>query len=318
MALLSRVAESFYWMGRYVERAENTARLIMAYTNLSLDLPRSSRLQWYALIEITGSEAEFAAASHNPTEPGVMRFLINDPDNPASIRSSLTYARENLRRTRDRVPREVNESMNTLYGFMNEHGDGSIRRTAARHAFLRGVVDHCQIQRGYTGGTMSHGLGYQFIRFGRLLERADMTTRIMDVQLDDLLPADALALPSFDAIQWMAVLRSLSAYQMYRREIHGAVRAGDVIDFLFHNPEFPRSVAYCINQVRRCNQRLPRQTVPGQKIDSMLQHMMRVTAKELATDANALRATIDTLQREVMAIHSAFSKTYFEPGSPGS
>ena len=102
MSLLSRVANHFYWFGRYVERAENTARLIIAYANLALDLPRSSRLEWYSLVETTGSDAAFHKAAHKPTELGVMRFLIEDRENPGSIVSSLRFARENLRSTRDR------------------------------------------------------------------------------------------------------------------------------------------------------------------------------------------------------------------------
>lgn len=313
MSLLSRVADSFYWLGRYVERAENTARLLMAYSNMALDLPRRSRLDWTSVVEITGALPQFLQSAHNHTELGVMRFMIHDTDNPGSIVTSLNAGRENLRRTRDRVPREVSESMNTLHGFVLEHSEGSIRRTAARHAFLRGVVDHAQMLRGYTGGAMSHNLGYQFIRFGRLLERADMTSRIMDVRFEDLLPDDSGLPPAFEAIQWMAVLRSLSAYQMYRRRSHGALKGREVLDFLFLDPEFPRSVHYCLNQVRNCASKMPRSTGTVAELDRLMEQVAGLKTRALSADNQALRDTIDTLQSEINSVHNGFVRSYFHP-----
>ncbi len=311
--LLSRVADSFYWLGRYVERAENTARLLIGSANLALDLPRRSRLDWGSLVAITGAQAAFDAGRHNPTEMGVMRFLIADMDNPGSIRSSIVAARENLRRTRDRVPREVTEALNRLHALVAEGGEGAIRRTAARHAFLHEVVDRCQILRGYLGGTMSHGLGYRFIRCGRLLERADMTTRIMDVRLDDLLPDEAGLPPAFEAIQWMAVLRSLSAYQMYRREMHGTVRGRQVIEFLFLSPDFPRSLQYCINGTGHCVRQFPNHEGVIDAIDALLAHIGSLKTQALSADDNKLRRTIDELQVEINGIHGLIARTYLTP-----
>lgn len=313
MSLLSRVANHFYWFGRYVERAENTARLIIAYANLALDLPRSSRLEWYSLVETTGSDAAFHKAAHKPTELGVMRFLIEDRENPGSIVSSLRFARENLRSTRDRVPREVSESMNLLYGFVHDRSDTAIRRTAERYEVLRGVVDRCQLVRGYIGGTMTHGLGYQFIRTGRMLERADMTTRIMDVRLDDLLPAGAELPPAFDALQWMAVLRSLSAYQMYRRQSHGAVRARSVIDFLLLQEDFPRSVSYCLTKLRSGLSTLPRSELAVATVSALGGQVAGLRGAVLSSDAEALRAAIDELQRALNGVHGVIERTYFLP-----
>lgn len=311
MTLLSRVAESFYWLGRYVERAENTARLVMAYSNMALDLPRRSKLDWCSIVEITGALELFEASSQNPTEPGVLRFMISDPGNPGSIVASLNAARSNLRRTRDRVPREVSESMNALHNFVLDNGDGSVRRTSARHAFLRGVVDHCQMLRGYTGAAMSHNIGYRFIRVGRLLERADMTTRIMDVRYDDLVPTDSKLPPAFEAIQWVNVLRSLSAHQMYRRQMHGAVKARDVIDFLMLDPEFPRSVRYCLNQARSSMKTIPRNSDVSNALSALLEQVDSIKTGRLSAHNEALRDTIDDIQREISAIHAVIQRNYF-------
>lgn len=316
MPLLSRVGETFYWFGRYVERAENTARLILAYSNLALDLPRRSRLEWVSMVDITGASENFADSAHNPTELGVMRFMIADPDNPGSIRSSLKLARENLRITRDRVPREVSEAMNALYAVMADESEGAIRRTAARHAFLRNVINHCQIVRGYLGGAMSHGLGYQFIRAGRMLERADMTTRIMDVRMEALLPDEADLPAAFDALQWMAVLRSLSAYQMYRREHHGPVKARYVIDFLLNEEQFPRAVQSCVVQTYRCISRLPRSEEPLATIRALLDKLQNLRSSVLSSDKQMLRITMDDLQQDIHTMHNTIARTYFSLGAP--
>jgi len=311
--LLSRVGEHFYWFGRYVERAENTARLIIANANVALDLPRRSRLEWYSLVEITGSEPAFAESEHNPTELGVLRFLIADRRNPGSIASSLSAARENLRSTRDRVPREVSESVNTLYSFVNEHADGAIRRTSARFDLLRGVIDHCQIVRGYLAGTMSRGMGLRFIHSGQMLERADMTTRIMDVRLEDLLPDDVDLPPAAESLQWMAVLRSLSAYQMYRRYSPGIVKARSVFDFLLLDEQFPRSVVYCLQELRSSVAGMPRHTELLKELDRALAEVTELRGTVRSVDNARLHDTVDDLQREIHAVHSAISNVYFHP-----
>ncbi len=314
--LLSRVGEHFYWFGRYVERAENTARLIIANANVALDLPRRSRMEWYSLVEITGSEPAFTESDHNPTELGVLRFLIADRTNPGSIASSLRAARENLRSTRDRVPREVSESVNTLYSFLNEHADGAIRRTSARFDLLRGVIDHCQIVRGYLAGTMSRGMGLRFIHSGQMLERADMTTRIMDVRLEDLLPDDVNLPPAAESLQWMAVLRSLSAYQMYRRYSPGIVKARSVFDFLLLDEQFPRSVVFSLQALRSSVAGLPRHDGVLKEIDRALAEVTELRGTVRSVDNARLHDTVDGLQREIHAVHSAISQVYFHPVPP--
>ncbi|MEN8720051.1 MAG: alpha-E domain-containing protein [Oceanococcaceae bacterium] len=311
--LLSRVAEHFYWFGRYIERAENTARLIIANGNLALDLPGRARLDWYTLVETTSAQEAFASSGHNPTEPGVLRFLIADLNNPGSILSSLRYARENLRSMRDRVPREVAESMNVLYAVVSERSDGAIRRTSARFDLLRGVMDHCQIVRGYLAGTMSRGLGYRFIRSGQVLERADMTTRIMDVRVEDLLPDDHELPAVADALQWMAVLRSLSAYQMYRRHKPGAIKARHVIDFLLQDESFPRSVYSALSQFRDHAGQLPQpQDVLG-AVDAALGDVSSLRAAVLSADNARLHTTLDQLQVTLLNVHAAMDRSYFDP-----
>ena len=146
-----------------------------------------------------------------------------------------------------------------------------------------------------------------------MLERADMTTRIMDVRLDDLLPAGAELPPAFDALQWMAVLRSLSAYQMYRRQSHGAVRARSVIDFLLLQEDFPRSVSYCLTKLRSGLSTLPRSELAVATVSALGGQVAGLRGAVLSSDAEALRAAIDELQRALNGVHGVIERTYFLP-----
>ena len=309
--MLSRIAERFYWFGRYLERAENTARLLLTYSDMVLDLPLKSRVSWYQLVEITGSQQSFDQHHRNAGETAVLRFLIEEDINHGSIHSSLKFARENLRTIRDRVPREMVESMNELWTYMGSESAGSIRRSAARMRFLRGVIDRCQTVRGHVRGSMCRNDAFYFLAIGRMLERTDMTTRIMDVRVDDLLPDEIDNLPAFDALQWMSVLHSLSAYQMYQREMHGRVKAAAVIEFLFLNETFPRSVYYALNSARACACRLPRNAPLVSALDELLGHVGEFKTRLMARDPGSLRTAIDDIQTEISDIDRLLSHNYF-------
>ena len=178
--MLSRVAERFYWMARNIERAENTARLLNAYNLLMLDLPRGVGLSWSQLVDISGSQDIFASRYRRASERNVLGFILSERDNPGSIITCVSMARENVRTTRDIMPSEGFEQVNELLLFVR-------RRLASRNAnknvynFLAEVVQRCQGITGLLAGTMSHDAAYQFVRLGRNLERADMTTRVLDV-----------------------------------------------------------------------------------------------------------------------------------------
>ena len=154
--MLSRVAENIYWMARYIERAEDTARLINVNANLLLDLPRKTTFGWEPLIYITGCEEQFFENNKEPNERNVIRFLIGDKESPCSILSSLSYARENLRTTRDVVARDAWEQINDLYLYVKDHVDRGISRRG-RYDFLKNVIGGSQKITGLLAGTMTHG-----------------------------------------------------------------------------------------------------------------------------------------------------------------
>ena len=249
--MLARVAENIYWMSRYVERAENMARLVNVNSNLLLDLPRGIAPGWRPLISIVGAEDAFTdkhGAADDETR--VLRFLVADRDNPQSIASSVARARENARTFRDAIPREAWQEVNALHHYTRDHVQQGLTKRG-RFDFLAGVIRRSQTLAGLLSGCMNHDDAYCFVHLGRHLERADMTTRILDVRSASLVPADVSELRPFDNIQWMSVLKSLTGYQMYRLEMQTRVRRTDVLRFLLQSRHFPRSVLRCLVELER-------------------------------------------------------------------
>lgn len=306
--MLSRVAENIYWLARYVERAENTARVVGVNANLLLDLPRGIAPGWEPLVAITGRMAQFEESYSDYGERNVVKFLLGDNQNPGSILVALAAARENARTIRDIIPREGWEQLNELYLFARENLQSGLTKRG-RHAYLKRVILGSQTITGLLAGTMNHDEGYHFLRIGRNLERADMTTRIIDVRSANLLPKESAELGPFDNIQWVSVLKSLTAYQMYRRSMQVRVRRPDVLRFLFQSLEFPRAIHYAVDAVEQDVVRLPNH-------DSTLRVLGRVKRAVLGTDVAALQQEdlhrfIDDMQVGLAELHESLSGTYF-------
>ncbi len=305
--MLSRVAERVYWTARYLERAENTARLVGVYANLLLDLPKGHTVGWHTLIGITGSEEAFAASYAQADERSVVRFLLTDTANPSSVLAALAGARENVRTTRDLFPAEAWEAVNELHLYAREHATGGVNRSQ-RHDYLTQVTVGCQRLSGLFAGTMSHDAAYDFLRLGRDLERADMTTRILDVGVATLQEHDGSSSALLSTL-WINVLRSLSAYQMYRRHVRAAVNGLDVATFLLRDAQFPRAVRYCVDELAAALGRLPR-------AEAALTAVARISRMLTETDPKAidraeLHGFLDDLQLELGHLHGAIASTWF-------
>ena len=320
--MLSRVAQNIYWMTRQIERAEDIARLINVNANLLLDLPRNTTFGWLPLIFIVGAEKLFFEKDPNrlADETNVVKFLISDQDHPGSIISSLAAARENLRTTRDTVPQEAWEQINGLYIYARDH----VPSRRGRFEFLRRVIHGAQQIDGLLAGAMSRTSAYDFVRLGHYLERADMTTRILDVRSANLLSRPGqtqtqtqtqTAAPEqteqdpFASIQWMSVLKSLSAYQMYRQQVRLRVGGPDVLKFLLQNESFPRAVAFCLKQLQSCLRELPRNDAPLAAIAALEQTLGDAAVPELAHEG--LHDFIDQLQIGFGALHDQIAAAYF-------
>jgi uncharacterized alpha-E superfamily protein len=308
--MLSRVAETLYWMGRYLERAENTARLINVNTNLMLDLPKGIAPGWEPLIRILGCHDSYAERHDEVTERRVVNFLISDENHPGSILSNLAFARENSRTIRDFLPREAWEELNAFYQQAVDTKQTSYARQG-RHAYLQLIIRGLQQHAGLLAGTMNHDTGYQFLNIGKKLERADMTTRIINVKSENPIPEDAPELRPYEDMLWMSMLECLSAYQMYRQSMQVRINRTDVLTFLFRKAEFPRSFNYCVQDITDNLSRLPNNAEPL----AILQHIERMIAEAPMTemDNEPLHLFIDQLQICLGYLHDSIAETYFPP-----
>lgn len=306
--MLSRVANNVYWMARYIERTENTARLINVNTHLLLDLPRRVRLGWAPIVDITSSREEFHALYPDSDERSVLRFMIMDTRNPSSILTSLGFARENARTIRDIIPREAWEQVNELYLKAKSNAQSGITHRH-RYDYLRSIILGAQTITGLLAGTMTHDEGYDFLRMGRNLERADMTTRIVDVRSATLLPEMPEDMTPFENLQWMSVLKSLTAYQMYRREMRLRIRRPDVLKFLFQEKRFPRAVHHTLCEVETCLKDLPHSEKPLNLLTKLKRKLLKAKLQDL--DQQSLHLFIDELQLGMSKIDNSITSTYF-------
>jgi uncharacterized alpha-E superfamily protein len=261
--LLSRVADAIYWSSRYLERAEDTARLVRSYTETIVDLPVHIATAWSPLLSIVGSRQAFDAGHLRAGEQEVVRYIVADTLNSSSVVSSITDARENLRSIREVFPREAWQTLNGLYLATVNTGESAVSRRT-RDGFLARVASDAQRFDGILASSMTRDEAYQFWRLGEALERADMTTRVLGVRAASLLDTPHEA-DDHDEVQWMGVLRSLMALQMYQRAVRGPISGAAVVRFVLWNEQFPRSVAWCVRRATEALDALPRaeRTVPA-------------------------------------------------------
>jgi uncharacterized alpha-E superfamily protein len=246
--MLSRVANSIYWMSRYIERAENVARFIDVNLQLVLDAPPSQNQQWQPLVNATGDEADFARRYGLATQDGVIQFLTFDLRNPNSILSCLQVARENARGVREIISSAMWLQLNKLYLLVKDAAATPVDLDAANE-FLGEVKVSSHAFNGITDATMTHGAAWHFSQMGRMLERADKTSRILDMKYYILLRSPEDVGTPFDHLQWGALLRSVSAFEMFRKQ-HGRISPRAVVAFLMLNREFPRSANFCLQAAR--------------------------------------------------------------------
>ncbi|MGB0713575.1 MAG: alpha-E domain-containing protein [Gammaproteobacteria bacterium] len=306
--MLSRVAETIYWMGRYIERAENTARLVQVSTNLLMDLPKGVTPGWRPLVVILGGEQAFEERWDEYTERRVVQFIIGDRDNSGSTLSSLAFARENARTIRDIIPREAWEQLNELY---HQVSDG-LQQGLTKHGrfeFLHGIIEGIQTLTGILAGCMNHDAAYSFFNIGRKLERADMTTRMIDVQAATILHGTDEDSRSIEDLRWMAVLKSLTGYQMYRRAMQVRIQRGPVLAFLLHHEDFPRAVRYCHGQLCEEIKKLPHHEGVETALRGLVATLETVTPER--HDDPSLHDAIDELQLNLMQIHESVVEAYF-------
>jgi uncharacterized alpha-E superfamily protein len=242
--MLSRVANSIYWMSRYLERADNVARFIDVNVHLMLDMGlEGASTQWLPLVNASGDESNFQKRYNKADEKSVVRFLTFDKENPNSIINCIQNARENARTVREVIPSDLWEAINLLYHTVEKHSRK--RRIDNLQEFLDDIRRSSHMVAGLIHNNMSHGEGWHFARMGKMLERADKTARMLDVKYFLLLPQNETVDSPHDAVEWGAVLKSANAFEMYRKQFH-RVNYRNVVQFLMLDAHFPRSMAFCV------------------------------------------------------------------------
>ncbi len=310
--LLCRLADAIFWAGRYLERTEGTARIVATHTDLFLDLPKAAGLTWAPLLAVAGVAEDFDAHHLVRSEEDVVRFLLADPQNPGALLSSLALARENVRRTRALFPREAWEILTVLHHDAEEARHGTASRST-RQAWLASVLASCQQLAGTLEGAMIDDEARAFFRLGQCIERADMTTRVLDVRAGMLLDAEPAISPYADVL-WTGVLRAVGADHAYRRRVSARVKGSEVLAFLLRDPSFPRSVAHCLGTIDGLAATLPPSVEVTLAVAQATRLVEEASVRSLVWDG--LHEYVDDVQQAVHGIHDALDRSYFRRGLP--
>jgi len=307
--MLSQVAERVYWFSRYLERTENTARLMLVRHQLILDLPTSIQPEWRLLVEMLGLDSQFDHEGIIANEKNIIKFIFSDRNNPSSIISSIANTRENMRTTREVMPSECWERLNSLYLSVAQRSNKYLSRKD-RHKVLNGIIQSCQQITGMLMGTMNHDDAYQFILLGRNIECADMSTRIVDAGSASLRGEEDEISP-YRNVLWISILRSLSAYQMYRLSVRRNVKPQAVLDFLLKSEIFPRATAFNLDKLELCVKKLANHEKPLKAIRKLSVQLHKVDLGEVQDQK--LHSFIDSLQGDIGNIHNRISDTWLHP-----
>jgi uncharacterized alpha-E superfamily protein len=297
-------------MARYIERAENVARFIDVNLHLQLDLPLAPANQWEPLIETTGDMAEFTKKYGNVSECNVIQFLVFDEENHNSIFSCVRAARENARSVRETISSEMWEQVNSIYLQMQRTNLNQVSLSEVLH----GLRMACHMFQGITDATMSHNEAWHFVRLGRMIERAEKTSRILDVKYFILLPSTRTVDTPYDDLHWSAVLKSVSGFEMYRKK-YGRIFPRNIVEHLIMDREFPRAIRFCII---RANESL--HAITGTSLassEALSEQLMKSLTDELNTATvdmiirGGLHEYLDRLQTKMNAVGEGLLADFF-------
>ena len=314
--MLSRVANSIYWMGRYIERAENTARFVDVAEQMTLgrgDGVNRAASEWSPLISAIADDETFAKAYGDMTPENVARFLLLDPENPNSVLSCVSAARENARTVREVTSSEMWNEINRLYHRLRSASDltGTSQAINLCEATKAGSLAF----QGITAATLARGAGWDFLKLGTMLERADKTSRLLDVKYYLLLPSVEHVGSPLDQVQWSALLRSVSALEMYRQRF-GAITPQNVVRFLVLDEYFPRSLLFCLYEAQSALDQILRDApeigvLPARRLGRLQSELAYGTPEDIQREG--VHQFLDRFQSALNDLGGDLSKAYFNP-----
>lgn len=325
--MLCRDADACYWIGRYVERAEATARMVDVHFHAGLEtisMQQESNpkrpLRWQSILTISGSLDDFRRRYNEETDRNVLYFFAFDTENPNSILSTWTRARENARAIREQISSEMWESLNISYHAFQRWDVDRILNDSP-HAFFQEVKNASHLFQGILNRTMMMGETREWLDTGRFLERGGQTARLLDVKCQDMVPtlsATSATMPALsDLVQvysWMAALRSVSALEMYRKTYRDGIQPAHVVEFLVLNAQLPASVRHCIERVEAClrrisgNQRGEPMTWPERLLGRLRADLTYTRPEEIIQ--GGLHAFLQDVQNRCAEIGNAITHTY--------
>ena len=320
--MLSRVANLIYWIARYLERAENTARIVEVNSQLVLDLQSRQAADdpraWEPLVFVTGSDERFHELyGDKATERAVVEFMLFDKRNSSSVLSCVATARENARCIRDQLAAELWETLNTFYLRLKDDDFTRYARLGAPD-YLAWIKTQTQLFHGVADAMIPRDAGWRFYELGRHLERADNTTRILDIKYFMILPGSQAVGSALDIVQWASVLRSCSAFEAFRRARHGDLDLVHVVDYLIRDRAFPRSVLCALGQIEHSLRSIDGDGRPAVAQTHDLVRRLREdleTADAKAVIAAGLHEYLDGLQLRIEQIHHAIQRAYVTHGA---
>jgi uncharacterized alpha-E superfamily protein len=321
--MLSRVAESLFWIGRYIERAENNARLLDVNLQVTLDFEgeqeEMATQSWKSLLATLEDQELFESQFPKITAENVSEFLTFSSKNPNSIVSCVGAARENARTVRESISSEMWEQINLLHLWLGTDEARALFQGSTID-FYRKVVDGSHQFHGTTDATLTHGEGWNFLQCGKFIERADCASRILDLKYHILLPSGEEVCGSIDTVQWMSVLKSCSGFEAFRKLYPGPVQPWRVAEFIILHDSFPRSIRFCADQLDAALHR-----ISGCDRAHFTNEAERRSGR-LCSDLNyetiqsifrtGLHEYLDVTQQRLIAISGALQATYCRWADP--
>ena len=315
--LLARYAESLFWMARYLERVENMARLIDV--TQTAEAPGHETESWFALVRINADEEGFAALGLRPDPESVKRFYLLDAANPTSVPASLNAARTNARTLRPLISTEMWMQLNVFHRDMMAVAPAALEGDRLSR-LCRLLKEGVQTHTGITEGTLFRDQGWCFYQLGRLIERADETTRLLDIRYHLLVPVAGEERRVAELTQWGAVLRGAAGYHAFRRIAPPGFTPADVVAFLLTETAFPRSVLLCVEQAEWLLGQLRsryglRGTVPSlERIEELRGALLGRSVEHIIADG--LHQFLDGVQRDLILLAAEIGTAFFRDWRP--
>jgi uncharacterized alpha-E superfamily protein len=316
--LLARYADCTFWLARYVERAENLARILDVNETFSRDSRGGQN--WRSILQLNADEKRFFATHSAATAHTVVRFYVVDAGNPTSILSAVRCARENARTLRPLISTEMWVQLNVFYNYLAALGEADL--TPGRLATLFGSIkEACQTHTGITDGTFFRDQGWYFYQLGRYIERADQTTRLLDIKYHLLLPSLSDVGSPIDVSQWHALLRSAAGYHAFRRLHTASTTPARVAGFLLLNQAFPRSVHHCVREAGRLlgelksHYNLRHGNAAAEELDRLRAVLGTLDISAILSEG--LHEFLDLMQRQLIAVTRDLSVAFFGYQSDG-